>query len=90
MNIAPCLEHLARDLVAEGLALGGSGAAAHHVLVAAADVGRDDPQDDAMLALAALLRQGQLRETDVVDFDVARPHVDDTAIACHCLLPSLR
>ena len=79
----PGLDHLAGDLVPEHQAGRRGGAAAHHVLVAAADVGGDDLEDHAVLALAVLFRQRQLRITDIVDFNVARPHIDDTAIACH-------
>ena len=58
-------------------------AAAHHVLVAAADIGGDHLEDHPVLALTLLFRQRQLRIADVMHFDDARPLIDDTAIACH-------
>ncbi len=45
---APRFDDLADDLVPEGLARGGGGAASDHVLVAAADVRGDDLEDDAV------------------------------------------
>jgi hypothetical protein len=51
LHVAPLLDHLAGHLVAEHQPRRNRGPAAHHVLVAAADVGGDDLQDDAVRAL---------------------------------------
>src|SRR5688572_4478892 len=90
------LDHLAGDLVAQDQALGGRRAAADHVLVGAADVRRDDPEDRAVRELAADIRgvdagavlQLQGREVDVLDLDVARPHIGNTPVLSHVSLLS--
>ena len=82
------LDHLAGDLVAQRLADRGGGAAADHVLVAAADVGRDVAQDDRVVGLAAhprrrgdVLRYFELRVVDGLDSDLAGALVDHDAVA---------
>ena len=49
-DISPRFDDLAGDLVSEHETLRRGGAAAHHVLVAAADIRGDDLQDHAVLA----------------------------------------
>jgi hypothetical protein len=60
----------------------GSGAAAHHMLVGAADIGRDYFQDDRVLDAAAV-RRLKLRIVDIADFHLAGPHVDDASVPAH-------
>jgi hypothetical protein len=57
------------------------GSPPHHVLIAATDVGRNDLQDDPMVALA--LAQRQHWEVDGLDFHPTGSQVHDTTIACH-------
>src|SRR4029453_8449450 len=82
LDVAADLGHLAGDLVAEGLTLGGGGPPADHVLVGAADVGGDDLEDDAVLQLTVvLLGELQLGIVEVLDLHAAGSGVDDTAVA---------
>ena len=71
------------------MASGQRGSAAHHVLVAAADVGGDDLQDGAVVALAllsfGLYRAGggvqlQRREGDTLDLDMVGAHEDHAPV----------
>src|SRR5437660_1390016 len=72
------------------------GAAAHHVLVAAADVGRDDLQDDAVLAFAAhvlwihprSIPELELRIVDGLDFHLPRSDVGYGFVPCHLCVTS--
>jgi hypothetical protein len=89
------LHDLAGDLVPEDhVAARERSAPADHVLVGAADVGRDDLEDRAVVALALLalaLDRGahrvelELRVRDALDLDVVRAHEDHAAVAS--LLP---
>src|SRR4029450_3314684 len=82
LDVAADLGDLAGDLVAEGLALGGGGPAADHVLVGAADVGGDDLEDDAVLQLTVvLLGELQLGVVEVLHLDLSGSGVDDPAVA---------
>src|SRR5512132_4245626 len=82
LDVAADLGDLAGDLVAEGLALGGGGPPADHVLVGAADVGGDDLEDRAVLQLAVvLLGKLQLGKVEVLDLDLTGSGVDHTAVA---------
>jgi len=61
------------------------GSSSNHVLIASADVGTHDLENDSMLAaLAAWI--DELRKIDAAHLDLARPHVNDSAIGCHRLL----
>jgi hypothetical protein len=66
--------------------MGGGGTAADHVLVAAANIGGDHLENDAVLTLAVLLGQGEVGKADIVDLDLAWACINDTAIACHSAL----
>jgi hypothetical protein len=68
------------------------------VLVGAADVGRDDLEDDAVLALAAdvslvdprSILQNELGIVDGVDLDFAGLDIGDCLVTWHgCITPSL-
>jgi hypothetical protein len=83
LDIAAQLDHFTGDLVAENQPRLGGGASADHVLVGAADVGADNFKNDAMLTLPFLLGQLELGVIDVFNFDLARSHVGDAAIASH-------
>ncbi len=61
-------------------------AAAHHMLVAPANVGRYDFQNHAVLALA--ISKGELWIVDRLYFNATSSHVCDAAIRCHD--PSVR
>jgi hypothetical protein len=83
LDVGADLGHLAEDLVPEHEVLRRGRATADHVLVAAADVGRDDLEDDAVVELAADVRrvdaravlQLELGVVDVLDLDLARADV---------------
>src|SRR5215218_6974415 len=81
LDVPADLGHLAGDLVAQGLALGGGGPPPDHVLVGAADVGGDDLEDDAVLQLTVvLLGELQLGEVEVLDLDLTGSGVDDAFV----------
>ncbi|CRQ74176.1 hypothetical protein PAERUG_P47_London_12_VIM_2_12_12_02542 [Pseudomonas aeruginosa] len=81
-HATPDLHHLAGDLVAQHQAFRRGGTAAHHVLVGAADVGGDHPQDHPVVDLPAL-RVLHLRIGNVLHLDLARAEIDHTTIARH-------
>src|ERR1039457_6188323 len=91
------LDNLAGDLVAEHEAFGGGRAAAHHVLVAAADVGRDDLEDHAVRAFPSHVRwvdpgavlQFQLRVVNGLDLDLARSEIDNGTVSWHHIPPRM-
>ena len=82
LDIRTLLDHLARDLVPEHHACRSSCAAAHHVLIGSADIGRNDLQDHAMIDLATL-RVLELGIGDVLNLDFAWLGVDDATIFAH-------
>src|SRR5471032_2003653 len=81
-DVAALLDHFAGDFVPQDQAGLGGGAAAHHVLVGAADVGGDHAQDDAVLNLPAtgVLHFGIV---DFLYFDLAVAEIHDTTITRH-------
>ncbi len=81
-DVGALFDHLAGDLVAEHESRGRRGAAAHHVLIGAADVGGDHLQDDRMLDLLAvgILHLGVV---DVLHLDLAGAEINDAAIPGH-------
>src|SRR5262249_10214072 len=81
LYVASGFNDLAGDFVAQYEALRRCGAAADHVLVAAADVGGNDFEDDAMLAFTR--SEGEFGVVDALDFDFRWSHVGDLTIACH-------
>src|SRR6185437_6204548 len=100
LHVAPGLDHLAGDLVPQDQPFGSGRAPADHVLVGAADVGRDDLEDHPVLGLApdvvgvdsGSVPQLELREVDRLDLDLAGAHVGDTSVVRHvspsCWLPT--
>src|ERR1039457_4197126 len=52
LHLTPRLSHFPRNLVAQNQSLGSGRAAAHHVLVAAANIGAYDFENNPVLALA--------------------------------------
>lgn len=58
------------------------GAAAHHVLVGAADIRGNHLENDAVLDAAAI-RRLKLRVVDVADFDLAWFQVNDASVPAH-------
>ncbi len=82
-HVAPGLDHFAGDLVAEDQPRRRGRAAADHVLVGAADVGRDDLEDRRVVNPFAL-GIGQFGVLDFVHLDLARPQINDSTILCHC------
>jgi hypothetical protein len=93
LDVAPGLDHLAGDLVTQDQPLRGGRAPADHVLVGAADVGRDDLQDHPVLGLApdvvgmhpGPVLQLELRKVDRLDLDLAGPEIGDTSVVRHAL-----
>ena len=78
LDIASALDHLTGDLVAQHQAFRRGGTAANHVLIAAADIGGQNLEDDTVLALTAA--QCEFRERDVLDGDFTGAAIDDAAI----------
>ena len=95
LDARAALDHLARDLVSEDQPLGRSGPTPHHVLVGAADVRRNDLEDRPVRQLATDIRgvdpgpvlELEAGEVDVVDLDLAGPHVRDSSVVSHESLP---
>src|SRR5919204_86225 len=89
------LDHLAGDLVAEDKARRRRRAAADHVLVRTADVGRNDPEDDAVLALAAdvslidpwSVLENELGVVDGLDLDLPGFDVGNSFVTWHHITP---
>ena len=57
----------------------------HHVLIASANIGGNNLQDDSVFALP--ISQGELRKINIVDFNCTWTDVCHAAIACHALFP---
>src|SRR5690606_23117036 len=92
LHVRALLHHLPGDLVPQHQAGRCGGAAAHHVLVAAADVGGDHFEDHAVVHLPAdvgrvdswAVPEHELRHVQVDDLDLARALVDDAPVLGHC------
>ena len=84
-DILADLDHFAGDFVTQHQPRSSSGAAAHHVLIGAANIGRGHFQDHAMFNFLAggII---QLGEGNGLDFDPPLCDVNDTAIFCHDLI----
>src|SRR5262249_25026004 len=94
LDVVTHLDDFARDFVSENQTLGGRGAAAHHVLVRAADVGGDHAQDYAMRCVLAAERicftlgHSQFGVGDGLNLHLSRLDVRNTAIRrCHKTSP---
>ena len=87
LDVAPGLDDLARDLVAENEPSRCRGTAPHHVLVAPADIGAHHFEDHAVVAAAAV--QCKNRELDGLQFDLARFNVGNTSVVFHSTPQSL-
>jgi len=72
-DVAAGLDHFARDLVSEDEARRSCSAAAHHMLVAAADISADDLEDYSVLAFSIADRE--LWKVDGLDLYLAGAHV---------------
>ena len=83
LDIAAKLDDFAGDLVAENQPRRRGRPPADHVLVGAADVGRDDLEQNAVLDLLFARRIVQLRKIDRFNFDYARLDIGDSTIRCH-------
>ncbi|MNO85930.1 hypothetical protein D3C76_773150 [compost metagenome] len=83
-DITPQLDDFTGDFVAQDQADLGSGAAADHVLVGAADVGGDHLEDHAVLDLLAT-RVLHFRVVDIAYFDLAGAEIYHSTIARHAL-----
>src|SRR5204862_801385 len=81
--VPPDLEDFAGDFVSEDQSGRRGGSPADHVLVGAADVGRDNLEDHAMLDLLLQRRVVQLGEIDRLNFDDAGLDVRHATIVCH-------
>ena len=82
LDVAALFDDLAGDLVAQHQSRRRGGPAAHHVLIAATDIGGDDLQDDAVVDLLAR-RVLQFRKVDGLDFHFARSQIHYSSITCH-------
>jgi hypothetical protein len=91
LDVAADLDHLARDLVPEDKPCRGGRPTANHVLVAPADVRRDDLDDDAVLCLAAdigridsrSILEHELRKVDGLNFDLPRLDIRNSSVVGH-------
>src|SRR3712207_4012738 len=91
LDVVALLDDLPGDLVAQHQTLGRRRAPPDHVLVAAADVRGDRPEDDPVRGLAAdvgrvdprPLLELQTGVLEVLDLDLPRTHVHDCLVACH-------
>src|SRR6185312_7447838 len=85
------VDHLAGDLVTEDETLRRRRAPADHVLVRAADIGGDAPEDRRVWELAAHvgcvdarpILELKAREVDVLDLDLPRAHVGNASVVRH-------
>src|SRR5581483_5085386 len=80
LHVTAGLDDFAGDLVAEDESLRRSGAASDHVLIATADIGGNNFQNDAMLAFPRAKRE--CRIVDRLDFYCSRSDIGDPAISC--------
>src|SRR5712664_618556 len=70
LNITTALKHFAGNLVPQHQTSGSRCAATHHVLIAAADIGGNNLQYDAMLAFSC--SECEFREIDTLNLNLAR------------------
>ena len=97
LHVGTLFDDLAEDLVAEHEVGRRGRAAPDHVLVAAADVGGHDLENDAVVELATdigrvdagTVAQFELRVVGLVHLDLARLDVRDASVACHRKPPAL-
>src|SRR5690606_12328774 len=82
LDVAAGLEHFAGDFMAQDQAGRGGGAAAHHVLVGAADIGGKNLEDDAVIGLFAP-GVDQFGKGNGLDFDLAWLDVSHTSVTSH-------
>src|SRR5699024_6273047 len=75
LDVAAHFDDLAGDLVAQDEALRGRRTTADHVLVGAADVGGDGPEDDAVVHLPAHI--GRVHTGPVLELELRVGRVDD-------------
>src|SRR5699024_1730279 len=95
LDIASNFNHFACNFMSEHQAFRRSGTAAHHVLVTAANVCRNDFKYYAMFTFTPDVRfwhtrtilQYQIREFDILDFNTAGSCIDYTTVSFH-LYPS--
>jgi hypothetical protein len=81
-NAAAAFDDFAGNLMPEDQSGRRRGAPADHVLVAAADVGRDRLDDDAVVDFP-FLRRLQFRIVDALYLDLARPEINHSVIGSH-------
>jgi hypothetical protein len=85
LDVGAGFDDLAGDLVSEHQPRGRGGSSSDHVLVAPANVGTHDLENDSVItALAA--RIDEFRKIDAAHLHLAGPDVNDSAIARHDLL----
>ena len=85
LDVTSGLNHLTRNFVPENEPVRSGCPAPHHVLVAAANIRRNDLENRAVLALT--VAKGQFRKVDGLHLDVTCPHVGDTSIRSHNSFP---
>ena len=97
LHVRPGLDDLASDLVPENQVLWRGGVAAYHVLVTAADIGRQYLEDRAVRALAAgvgrinpwPVAKFEGRVVNGVHLDGTRFHICDGSVATHMDSPHI-
>ena len=82
LDVVSTLDYLAGNLMTQDHSRRCRRPAAHHVLVAAANIRRDRLENDPMLNLSSL-RRLQLRISNTLHFNLAWPGVDHSTICCH-------
>src|SRR5205085_5432529 len=81
-DVAAFLDDLAGNLMPQHQAGRSRSPAAHHVLIAAADIGGDDPQKNAMINLLAL-RVLQFRKVNRLNLNFTWTKINYATIGCH-------
>src|SRR5262249_2564537 len=80
-HIASGFDDLTCNLMSQNQSFGRRRSAPHHVLIASADVGRNDLEDYSVLALP--VSKGQFGEVDTLHFYQSHAHVGHAPITCH-------
>ena len=85
-DVAAFFDDFARDFVTENQPGRCSRATAHHVLIAAANIGRHNFEDDRMFGFPFFVGVDQFGIRNALYFDFAWPDVGHAAIVCHSFL----
>jgi hypothetical protein len=87
-DIPATLNNLSRYLVAQHQSSRRGRPPSHHVLIASANVGGHDLENDAVVAFS--VAQFQYRKVNALDLHDARLHINNPTISCHDFLLPFR